>query len=640
MINASCPISDAARVTAPDATYLLDTEMDEMFDRLTRLGARALDVPTAFVLLIDKDRRLFKSFFKSIPTETLQDRMFCELALDHHGVLVIPDTLSDSRFANSSLIAEIPSARFYAQLPLYSRDRRKIGAFCVVDCVPRALTEEDVRILKDLARSAEELIYQQQLALASRQLLETLRAQDDISVRLTRSRQEVEHVLHYDGLTGLPNRTRLFKKLNQGIRRWKQASAQGMVAYIDLDAFRNFNSELGYQVADLILQRLGQRLVNHLSPSDTVARIGSDEFVIVLDLPDSVLPGETVLARVAERIRQPLQIDGHELVIGCTIGFAQYPRDGNDAGHLLVAANAAMHESKRAGRGTIRQCRTAPTPQTNGRFFLESGLRQALHNGELSLHYQPKVSLRTGRVVGVEALVRWQHPGQGAIPPAQFIPIAEQTGLIVPIGEWVLHTACQQVRSWLDQGLGVVPVAVNLSSRQFLSNDISGTVDRVMRAANIEAGMLELELTEGLSMYDPKQSISLMHKLKKLGVAMSIDDFGTGYSSLSYLKRLPIDKIKIDRSFVVDMTENAESLSMVQAIIAMAHRLNLKVVAEGVETEKQLSFLTLNLCDEMQGYFFSRPLPAEQCTDLLASGRVLDRNQSTGPAIAALFSCR
>jgi diguanylate cyclase len=355
-----------------------------------------------------------------------------------------------------------------------------------------------------------------------------------------------------------------------------------------------------------------------LAPDEMLARTGNDEFVLLLDDPCAQAHVPARLRRLMEAVNHSVFWSGNEIALTCSIGFTCFPQDGVEADVLLNNAAAAMRHAKALGGARIEHFAPHQRHELGRRMALESHLRRALERGELYLQYQPKIDLGGGTLAGFEALLRWRHPDYGVVSPEEFIPIAEETGLIVPIGEWIVATAIAQMAAWREEGLPAVPVAVNLSARQFLQGDVVATIERLLRGAGIGAEALELELTESVSMADPERSLAIMHRLKTLGVTLSIDDFGTGYSSFSYLKRLPIDKLKIDRSFVHDMVHNADSRAIVQAIVAMAHRLNLRVVAEGVELEAQAGALRDSGCDQAQGFLYARPLDPRDAGRYLA----------------------
>jgi diguanylate cyclase (GGDEF)-like protein/PAS domain S-box-containing protein len=440
----------------------------------------------------------------------------------------------------------------------------------------------------------------------------------DITER-KREKLELERLSTNDILTGLPNRALLMDRLHQGILRWQRRGQNAVVAFFDLDHFQTINDMFGYSAGDQALLAAAKSLIAWLRQSDTAARIGGDQFVLILeDMQSDEIP-PAILQRIFEQVSQPVWISNQQIALACSIGYCKYPDDGADPNSLLNAAQAAMYHAKELGRANIQRYTRDMRPQTSERLVLEHQLRDAVERGELLLHYQPKVSLQSGCIVGVEALIRWQHPGMGMVAPVRFIPIAEESGLIVPIGEWIIRTACEQARQWQGTPLADMSIAINLSARQFLQPDIVDCVTRAVAAAGIDPRILEFELTESMAMASPEKSISIMNAFKDLGVALSVDDFGTGYSNLSHLNRFPVNKLKIDRSFIRDIAHSPEALTIVQVIIGMAHRLRMTVVAEGVETAEQLSLLAQHDCDEMQGFYFSRPMPAADCTRFMLS---------------------
>ena len=435
--------------------------------------------------------------------------------------------------------------------------------------------------------------------------------------------ERLAYLAYYDVLTGLPSRLlfqdRFEQALNQAIRHETGVA----LLYLDLNDFKNINDSLGHNVGDLLLKQLATRLSAGMREEDTVARLGGDEFVVILAEVAAAEEVSPVAQKIIELIIEPFMVDKHELFVTCSVGIALYPKDGEDSETLLKNADAALYQAKNQGRNNAQFCTAEMNAKALARLTLENNLRQALKQEEFLLHYQPRVDLRSGQITGVEALVRWQPPGLPLVAPGAFIPTAEECGLIVPLGVWVLHTACAQNVAWQRAGLKPVCVAVNLSARQFRQQDLVAVVSRVLQETGLDPALLELELTESLVMQNVVATIETLTQLKAMGVKLSIDDFGTGYSSLSYLKRVPIDFLKIDQSFVRDITTNADDAAIVKTIISMSHDMELRVIAEGVETEAQESFLRLHDCDEMQGYLFSEPVPAEEIEVLLKSASIL-----------------
>jgi len=612
------PLDEARRLAALYATRLLGTSPEDAFDRITRMAARLLKMPISLVSLVDKDIQWFKSRCGFTPTESPRAVSFCGHAILEHEPLVIPDALLDPRFADNPLVTGEQHVRFYAGVPLFSIDRMAIGTLCVLDRVPRTLDQDELDILRDLARMVEGLIQHRQLASAARSLYAHMEL-DPSNAELSSAAGQVEFLLNHDVLTGLANRQSLVRAVEKHLAAMGDDQAQGktLVASINVDKFKRLNELLGHHGGDKALVTITRSLQALLRPGDMLARAGNDEFVLLL-------PGLGDDSAARDRLRQLMQAVNHEYMtpggpipLTCSIGYAICPDDGKNGDLLLNNAAMAMRRAKALGGGQIQRFSEELKQAVNRKLTLESQLRRALDQDELFLVYQPKIDLRSGAVAGIEVLLRWHHPEHGTVSPVEFIPIAEESGLIVSISEWVLKSAIAQSRAWQAEGVPDVTFAVNLSARQFLDTDIVATVDAAMRDARLPPGVLELELTESISIDDPARSAALMAGLRELGVTLSIDDFGTGYSSLSYLKRLPVDKLKIDRSFVLDMHQSAESLAMVRAIIAMAHSLRLEVIAEGVENIAQLEALRAAECDHIQGYVFSKPLPAAECADYL-----------------------
>ncbi len=429
-------------------------------------------------------------------------------------------------------------------------------------------------------------------------------------------RKQYETALRYqathDVLTGLPNRTLLLERLGEALRQAERDGRMVALAFIDLDQFKLINDTLGHLAGDALLTEVAARLRRSVREADTIARLGGDEFVLVCTQMHNEDEITRSMQRVLQAVSQPWSAGGRNFSLGCSIGISLYPRDGRSAETLLKHADAAMYKAKEAGRNNFQFFMPELNRRAVERLELESSLRGALERDEFLLHYQPRVTLETGDVVGVEALVRWRVPGRGLVSPARFIPVAEETGLILPIGEWVLRTACAQAVSWQQLGWRPVKVSVNISPRQFREEGLADLVARVLAETRLEARWLELELTESLVMHEPERFASMLHDLKGLGVEIAVDDFGTGYSSLNHLKRFPVDWLKIDQSFVRDLTTDRDDASIVQAIISLGHELGLGVVAEGVETRQQLDFLRDHGCDQVQGYYLGMPVPAEE----------------------------
>ncbi|MFA7241220.1 MAG: EAL domain-containing protein [Sulfuricellaceae bacterium] len=443
----------------------------------------------------------------------------------------------------------------------------------------------------------------------------------DITER-KRYQAQLERHANFDELTGLPNRNLLTDRLAQAMARSRQSKKNLAVLAFNLDRFKEINNSLGRAAGDKLLREVSGWLGTMGDTLDTLAHTGGDEFVLLVE--DGEIGGAVSLAQnILKALDQPFQVEERELFLSASIGIAMFPQDGEDGETLLKNAGAAMYRAKAASGNGYSFYAAEMNAHSLERLNLENDLRRAVERDELVLHYQPQLSLRSGEIIGMEALVRWQHPLRGLVPPMDFIPLAEETGLIVPIGEWVLRTACAQNQAWQAAGLPAMAVAVNLSAHQFEGQDMVALTRQVLRETGLAPGYLELELTESAAMGNANAFIALTEALKGLNVTLSIDDFGTGYSSLSYLKRFALDRLKIDQSFVRDIVQDPDSAAIAVTVIALAHGLGLSVIAEGVETEAQLNFLRTRGCDEMQGFYFSKPLPVAEFEQLLRDGRKL-----------------
>jgi diguanylate cyclase (GGDEF)-like protein len=432
--------------------------------------------------------------------------------------------------------------------------------------------------------------------------------------------QRVVHMAHHDALTGLPNRTLLADRVGQAIARAHRGGGKLAVLFLDLDRFKNVNDSFGHAVGDMLLTSVAARLTASRREEDTVARLGGDEFIISIPDVADAAEAESVAARILADLAKPFTINGHQLHADGSIGIALYPADGDSAETLMRNADTAMYHAKESGRGNYQFFSVQLTERVNHRLSTETNLRRALERGEFIVHYQPLVNLPTGRTDGAEALLRWPQQDQRLVSPVEFIPIAEETGLIVPLGEWVLLEACAQAQAWQAQHPGL-RIAINLSARQFRQRNLIGMIEQVLGESRLHPSLLELELTEGMLMHNVEEATHTLARLDEIGVRLAIDDFGTGYSSLSYLKRFPIHTLKIDRSFVRDISTDPDDAAIVTAIVAMARSLNLKVTAEGVETDEQAAFLRSLPCDQAQGFHFGRPMPsAEFVAHLAAAG--------------------
>jgi len=445
--------------------------------------------------------------------------------------------------------------------------------------------------------------------------------------REIRERRQAEEVVKFaathDPLTGLPNRLLLADRVNRAVVQAKSQGRNTAVLFVDLDRFKNINDALGHEAGDRLLQNVADRLVRCVRRSDTVARHGGDEFVVLVESFQNPRDLTQVAEKILAEVAGPMTVYGREFQITASIGISTFPADGEDLRALLKNADTAMYRAKQLGNA-YQFYAEQMSEHSVERLELETALRQALERDELRLHYQPKIEARTGRVTGIECLLRWQHPTLGMVQPDQLVPLAEETGLIVPIGKWALRTACLQARAWAEEGLPLLRIAVNLSARQFMSPTLLDDVVATIGETGINPRQIELEVTESVMMREPEEAAKLLRSLKMIGVRLTIDDFGTGYSSLAYLKRLPIDCVKIDASFVRGLPVDASDVAITETVIAMSRGLGLRVVAEGVENRDQMRFLEARGCDEMQGFYFARPLTAEKLAAYLRQEPVED----------------
>jgi diguanylate cyclase (GGDEF)-like protein len=486
-------------------------------------------------------------------------------------------------------------------------DRRKNGEFFWVDSALTPIRDEAGTITHYLA------------------------VQEDITIRKQYEEQLVQQA-NYDKLTGLPNRLLGADRLTKALQRSKRNGTNAALLFIDLDGFKKINDSLGHGTGDRLLQETAQRLSQCVRATDTVARWGGDEFLVIL--PDMATPesAELVAEKVLEVCSGSYQLDGYDLSVTASIGISVFPLDGNDGTELMRNADAAMYAAKESGRNALRFFQPELNHRAIERLGLESDLRRALANHEFALHYQPVIAIETGDIVGAEALLRWRHPETGLIPPDKFIPIAEDTGLIVPIGEWVMRTACRQIATWRANGHADLTIAVNVSARQVTDGGFIKSVGRILHETRVDPSWLEFEITERLLMNDAPSTKIALEEINALGIGLSIDDFGTGYSALSYLQQFPFDILKIDRAFVGRVADDKDSAALTRAIIGMAQSLGLKVIAEGVESEAQLEFLRKYKCDLAQGYHFSRPVPADEFQALLEAASAKPKSRrATSP---------
>lgn len=524
-------------------------------------------------------------------------------------------------------------------LAVREKDRRRREGAAVDDAATVLRREELIAAREEAVRLCEEAVTSRERRIRAAEAIQA--TSDDHMVKLQQAnahlvtatieahklaeqvqmaKVQLDHLVHHDALTELPNRILVQDRIIQAIELARRQDRQLAVMFMDLDRFKNINDSLGHAVGDQLLRSVAQRLMACVRQSDTVSRQGGDEFVLLLPYiehaQDAALSAQKILAALA----LPYRVDGHDLHISVSIGISIYPDDGRDAETLIKNADTAMYYAKEGGRNDCRFFEQDMNVRAVERHVIEASLRRALERREFVLHYQPKVNLCSGMIVGVEALIRWQHPERGLLPPSLFISIAEDCGLILPIGRWVLREACRQAQAWRLAGLPPITVAVNTSAIEFRAKDFLENIRATLEDARLEPRYLELELTESVLMHDVESTDAMLQALADLGVKVAVDDFGTGYSSLSYLRQFQLDILKIDQSFVNQLTGNADDAAIVNAVISMGKSLNLRVIAEGVETPEQCAFLLAQQCDEGQGYYFCPPVVAETLATLLQTG--------------------
>jgi diguanylate cyclase (GGDEF)-like protein len=517
-----------------------------------------------------------------------------------------------------------------------AQDEQGAAAYELLDDLKLAIDREQARLSAERASTVEtsDRAFLTQLILGAFALAVAAAAGGMLIVRARqlvlnveqrkRAEERIRHLAYHDALTDLPNRSLLEDRLTTALAQAHRKSRMLALLYLDLDRFKRVNDTLGHSLGDHILQSVAERLTSIVREADTVARVGGDEFTILLPEISQAQDAIDVADRILRELRRPVMVDHRELPATTSMGIAFYPDDAEEADTLLRNADIAMYRAKEQGRDNYQLYTAAMNARIAERFAVENDLRRALDRNEFVVYYQPQVDLSSQQIVGVEALVRWEHPTRGLMLPADFIPVAEESGLIVPLGEWVLRTACAQAKAWQEAGLPPIRLAVNLSGRQFQQRNLGEMVERALNETSLEPRYLQLEITETVVMHDMDFTIATLNNLKAMGIQIAIDDFGCGHSSLNYLKRLPIDDVKIDRSFVHDLATDPSDAAIVGSVVAMTRELNLNVVAEGVETEEQLAFLKERQCDVVQGFLFSRPVPPDAVEKIIASGTPLE----------------
>ena len=605
-------LADALRDGQSDILQMIamSAPLGSVLDHLMRLVELQLTGIFGSVLLLDNDGihlrhgaapSLPEAYTKAIDGVRIGPKVgSCGTAVYRREAVIVADIPNDPLWDDYRELAARHDYRSCWSTPILSHQGDVLGVFAMYSRSVREPTPIELRLIDTIIRIA------------------------GIAIERKQAEDRIQFMANHDALTGLPNRTLLKDRLEQALLHAQRYDRWVTVVFIDLDNFKFVNDSLGHNAGDELLKVVAGRMVESVRETDTVVRLGGDEFVVLLvDQPKNADIVTATLQKLRSAIAEGVRLEGHDLRVTGSIGIANYPNDGTDADALLASADAAMYRAKEIGRDNFQFYTPELNTKVHEKFLLQEELRNAVVRSEFVLIYQPQVDLRTGRIFAVEALIRWQHPTQGLVSPIKFIPMAEESGLIVPIGDWVLREACRQNRAWQDAGLPLVTMCVNVSARQFREKSLISGVVNALSESGLEARYLELELTESLIMQDVEQAVATMKELQRLGVQLSIDDFGTGYSSLAALKTFPVARLKIDKSFIDDLPSNENDRAVASAVILLGQKLNLRVIAEGVETDEQVAFLRENNCDEMQGYHFSRPIPPQEIAKLL--GEVQDK---------------
>lgn len=626
-MTAPIPKNEAERLRALEKYDILDTPPEQAYDDITLLASHICGTPMAVITLIDAERQWFKSKVGMTITETSRNVSFCAHTILQKDLFIVHDLQADERFSLNPMVASEPRLRFYAGAPLINPEGLALGTLCIIDLVPRNLTAEQESALRALSRQViSQLELRRRLADLGRAEEEIRSLNEDLEYRVIertkeltsanqlleneiterkRAEEKINQLAYYDPLTDLPNRFLFQEQLKEMLLVVKRENKPISVLVVDMDRFREIDNSIGYQNGALILKQLCRLIRQFLRKSDMIARIEGGKLAVFL--PFIGAKEAVIVARkIHDRLERPLLVEGLTFYVEVTIGIAAYPDHGEEADPLIRRAESAMHFAEQMDSKYFVYASEKEDFNPH-RMVLMGELRHAIDHDELYLDFQPKIDLKTSRMAGVETLVRWKHPQRGIVPPDQFIRLAEETGLIKPMTLRVLSSALRQCKAWNGEGLDI-SVAVNLSARNLLDPKLPDQIVGLLHSCEVAADRLELEVTESIIMVDPARAMDILTQLRKMGIRVAIDDFGTGYSSLGYLKKLPVDTLKIDRSFVMKMATDPDDAVIVGSTIDLAHNLGLKVVAEGVEDRETWDRLAALGCDTAQGYYMCRPL--------------------------------
>jgi len=590
MIKPNTPIDEARRLFALRRLQILDTEAEPGFDHITHLARQIINAPIALISLVDENRQWFKSKSGLNLQETPRDISFCGHTILDDQTLTVADAKKDKRFFDNPLVVAEPHIRAYGGVPLHAPTGERIGAICVMDTRERYFSDSELKSLSMLASIVEDMF----------------RRTDDLL-----------HSAYYDSVTGLPNQLLLHEKLNAAIAHADEQSHSIAVLAINIDQFKTINHSLGHCIGDALLKNIARRIVECVGTKGVVGRNGADEFCVIQS-PALEQEAVALLANsILERLAQPFNIDEHEITATTSIGVSVFPKNNRSAVGLLACADMALAQAKTSGCNIASYYTEEICTESHRRFQLYTDLRQALIRQEFELYYQPELDIATGNIVGAEALLRWNHPQLGLLRPADFIEVAEESGLIIPIGEWVLQEACREAQKWRNHDLSHCRVTVKLSALQLKRDSIECAVLAALKNTALPPQLLELELAGSMLIDDTEHMLARISHLKALDIELAVGDFGISHSSLAHLRRLPFNKLKIDQSFIRRLTLSIKDQAIVKAIIQLADSLRLKTLAEGVETIEQLEQLRALGCGSAQGFLFSKPLQAATLQQLL-----------------------